>query len=97
MTVICAEAPIALYVAPWGISPLTPCCCAAATGTEWGICCKGCYEDVDPMFGSCWEVGDESGWATYRVLLAGVGVDADRTDRLVEFAKQRAGEVIAGA
>lgn len=28
---------------PWR---LTKCCHASAKGTEWGICCRHCYEEV---------------------------------------------------
>lgn len=30
---------------------VTPCCDASAKGTEWGIVCRSCYEDVDPSLG----------------------------------------------
>lgn len=34
--------------------PVTTCCEATAKGTEWGICCRACYEEVDSMFGMGW-------------------------------------------
>lgn len=45
------------------IYPVTDCCQATAKGTEWGICCRGCYEEVDSAYGSCWTVGAE--WDEY--------------------------------
>lgn len=36
------------------VYPLTPCCEASATGTEDGIACRSCYEEVSPSFGACW-------------------------------------------
>ena len=36
------------------IYPLTPCCDASATGTEWGTACRSCYEEIDSSFGICW-------------------------------------------
>lgn len=44
-----------IVINAWGgrvaFSPLTPCCNASATGTEWGTACRACYEDVDDSFG----------------------------------------------
>lgn len=34
--------------------PVTDCCQATAKGTEWGICCRSCYGEVDSFFGSFW-------------------------------------------
>ena len=31
--IVAAESPVPVVVTKWGISPLTPCCKAAATGT----------------------------------------------------------------
>jgi hypothetical protein len=45
------------------IYPLTECCSAVATGTEWGTCCKDCYHEVDTAFGAVWTVGEQ--WETY--------------------------------
>jgi hypothetical protein len=30
---------------------LTPCCNASATGTEYGIACRSCHSECDPMLG----------------------------------------------
>ena len=32
---------------------LTPCCDATGKGSEGGIVCRKCHEEVDPVFGSC--------------------------------------------
>ena len=34
--------------------PVTDCCQATAKGTEWGICCRACYEEVDSFYGAFW-------------------------------------------
>lgn len=36
------------------VYPLTPCCEASATGTDYGTACRSCYEEVSSMFGACW-------------------------------------------
>ncbi len=44
-----------IVINSWGgrtaYSPLTECCGASATGTEWGTACRVCYEEVDASFG----------------------------------------------
>lgn len=54
------EEGIAFY-SSYGLTyPVTPCCEATAKGTEWGICCRACYEAVDGFYGMSWT---ESEWA----------------------------------
>lgn len=36
------------------VYPLTPCCQASATGTDYGTACRSCYEEIDSIFGICW-------------------------------------------
>lgn len=38
---------------------ITPCCDASAKGMEWGISCRGCYQDIDPSFGGVPEPFEE--------------------------------------
>lgn len=57
---IWGEENIAVYTSYDYIYPVTTCCEATAKGTEWGICCRACYEEVDSMFGMGWTPED---WA----------------------------------
>jgi hypothetical protein len=51
------------------IYPLTDCCNASTKGTEWGVCCRKCYEEVSSDFGACWTVGDD--WNEYLQRVTG--------------------------
>ena len=89
--VICAEAPIALYVSEIMIAPLTPCCQGSGKGSDDGIVCRACYEYVNPLFGDCWDLADEQGWATYHTLLLDeAGCSVAKADELVAYAKEKA-------
>ena len=54
------EEGVAVYSSYGVFYPVTDCCKATAKGTEWGICCRSCYAEVDSFFGSCW---NEEEWA----------------------------------
>lgn len=50
------------FVKAYGlIYPLTTCCQATATGTEWGTACRACYEEIDTAFGACWRETEWTG------------------------------------
>ena len=57
---IWGEEGIAVYTSYDIIYPVTTCCEATAKGTEWGICCRACYEEVDGLFGMAWNAEE---WA----------------------------------
>jgi hypothetical protein len=44
------------------IYPLTPCCQASATGSETGIACRSCYQDIEPDFARTWTLKQ---WTRY--------------------------------
>jgi len=54
------EDEIAVYASEGVKYPVTDCCQATAKGTDWGTCCRVCYEEVDSMFGMYW---DDQMWA----------------------------------
>lgn len=33
------------------VYPVTPCCGTDATGTQNGTACRGCYREIDPVYG----------------------------------------------
>ena len=37
---------------------LTPCCGASAKGGEYGIVCRACYGEIDPLLGGPMDVAD---------------------------------------
>ncbi len=56
------------FVRSYGlVYPLTPCCEASATGTEYGIACRSCYEEIDSAFGMAISVEE---WPKYEATLA---------------------------
>lgn len=86
MTVINAEAPVALVVSDHGtISPLTRCCAASAKGSIAGdypcVVCRNCYEEIDDEYGDCWTLEDARGWDTYYMLLAYWGSEQPQGQR----------------
>lgn len=42
--------------------PLTECCGASAKGGEFGIVCRACYADIDPMYGMATDVSELEEW-----------------------------------
>jgi hypothetical protein len=42
--------------------PLTPCCGASAKGGEYGIVCRKCYADIDPMYGMATDITTLDTW-----------------------------------
>ena len=48
------EEDIAVYFSYGVIYPVTDCCKATAKGTDGGICCRSCYNEVDSLFGMGW-------------------------------------------
>jgi hypothetical protein len=55
--------------------PLTPCCDASGKGMdyEYGVGCRSCYQEVDPVFGGCWTSDEEFNTEVARGSLKPVG------------------------
>lgn len=83
-------APVTLAIVDYGIYPLTPCCQASAKGLEDCIGCRGCYREIDPLYGDVWSLEDEQGWDTYDTLLLYQGVRREDAASLVTAAREQA-------
>jgi hypothetical protein len=90
LQIIAADAPIVLVIAEWGLYPLTPCCQASAKGSGSAVVCRGCYQEIDTLFGMSWLPGEDEGWSCYHILLQGVGVDEYKADEIVAHAREKA-------
>ena len=61
--------------------PLTPCCQASGKGSERGVVCRSCYNEVSAMYGDCAPLYDVPGaWPTERI----VGSWIDATDAEID-------------
>ena len=70
MDKVLLNAPTGQIVASHGmIYPLTPCCKASATGTEYGTACRSCYQEIDPMYGFCAVINDANAHRDLEMIL----------------------------
>jgi hypothetical protein len=90
--IIAAECPVPVVLSSWGIYPLTPCCRACAKG--WtddggGVVCKGCFEWVDDLFGTCWEPDEEYGWLWYQEMLQIAGETPAKATEIAAHVREK--------
>jgi hypothetical protein len=56
--------------------PLTPCCGASGKGSERGIVCRSCYNEVSAMYGDCAPLYDvPGGWPIERIVAGWTDLD----------------------
>jgi hypothetical protein len=68
----------------WLAYPLTPCCQASGKGSERGVVCRSCYNEVSAIYGDCAVVNEEPGdWPCERIIAAWADLDDEALDALV--------------
>jgi hypothetical protein len=78
--------------------PLTPCCGASGKGSERGIVCRSCYNEVGAMYGDCAPFYEVPGmWDPVRIIAGWTDVTDAEVDALVAQIKAHVAQAEAVA